>query len=75
MSLYLLIFDRTNPTSVEVEEFADPRKAVESLLTAERLRGKRPELEIVLLNATDEDDLRRTHSRYFESIEELLELA
>jgi hypothetical protein len=75
MKLYLLIFDRDNPTSVEVKEYADTALAIENLRIAERLRLNRPELEIVLLNAADKDDLRRTHSRYFESIDELLELA
>jgi len=27
----------------------------------------------VLVTAADQDDLRRTHARYFESIDELLE--
>jgi hypothetical protein len=74
MNLYLLIFDRTKG-SVEIREFSDPEEAVVNLLEAERRRAYAPELEVVLLNAVDEDDLRRTHSRYFESIEELLEPA
>jgi hypothetical protein len=74
MNLYLLIFDRTKG-SVEIREFSDAEEAVVNLLEAERRRAYAPELEVVLLNAVDEDDLRRTHSRYFESIEELLEPA
>jgi hypothetical protein len=33
------------------------------------------DLEIVMLAAHDEDDLRRTHSHYFESLDELLQIA
>jgi hypothetical protein len=74
MNLYLLIFDRTKG-SVEIREFSDPEEAVVNLLEAERRRAYAPELEVVLLNAADEEDLRRTHARYFESINELLEPA
>ena len=43
------------------------------LFEAERLVRVNPQLEVVLLTAADEDDLRRTHSRYFESVDEILE--
>jgi hypothetical protein len=48
---------------------------IERLFEAEQLLHDHPELEIVLLTAADEDDLRRTHARYFESVDELLEPA
>lgn len=74
MNLYLLIFNRAE-RSVEVHKFSDPREAIDRLQEAERRRGDEPELEIVLLNAAHENDLRRTHARYFESIDQLLEPA
>jgi hypothetical protein len=74
MNLYVLIFDRIKG-SVEIREFSDPEDAVVHLLEEERRRAYAPELEVVLLNAADEEDLRRTHARYFESINELLEPA
>jgi hypothetical protein len=75
MNMYLLIFDRDHPASVEVKEFRDRTVAIKRLIEAEQLRKENPTLEVVLLNAADEADLRRTHSRYFESIDELLEPA
>jgi hypothetical protein len=74
MNLYLLIFNRKSG-SVELQAFSDPHEAIERLREAERRRSDEPELEIVLLNASDIGDLRRTHARYFESITELLEPA
>jgi hypothetical protein len=74
MNLYLLIFNRIDG-SVEIQEFSDPHEAIDHLLEAERRRADEPDLEVVLLNAADEADLRRTHSRFFESIDELLEPA
>jgi hypothetical protein len=73
MNLYLLIFNREN-RSVEVRAFSERGEAVDHLREAERRLRNEPELEIVLLYG-DEDDLRRTHGRYFESLDELLEPA
>jgi hypothetical protein len=42
---------------------------------AERRLRDEPQLEIVLLTARDEADLRRTHSHCFQSIDRLLEHA
>jgi hypothetical protein len=58
-----------------VDEFKDRGEAIERLREAERSRAKNTDLEVVLLNAADREDLRRTHARYFESIENLLEPA
>jgi hypothetical protein len=71
MSHFLLIFDRRN-RHADVEQLSDG-DIVGRLLKAEARLKEEPWLEVVLLTAADEDDLRRTHSRYFESIDELLE--
>lgn len=70
MTLFLLKFDRKQRT-VDVEEVHDDG-VLERLFEAEQLLRDRPEMEVVLLTAEDESDLRRTHSRYFESVDELL---
>jgi len=74
MTLFLLTFDRQNRNAT-VQEIAEEEDVLERLFTAERRLRDEPALEIVLLAAADEDDLRRTHARYFESIDELLEPA
>jgi hypothetical protein len=73
MSLFLLTFNRVSrQATVEQIDSAD---VIDRLFEAESRLRDHPQLEIVLLTAADEDDLRRTHSRYFESIDELLEIA
>jgi hypothetical protein len=74
MPLFLLTFDR-NQHHATVERLDDQGDAMHRLLEAEGRLRYHPELEIVLLTAADADDLRRTHARYFESTDELLELA
>jgi hypothetical protein len=74
MTLFLLTFDRQNRQAT-LRELPDHGDALGELFEAEARLRDHPELEIVLLTAADEDDLRRTHARYFESIDELLEFA
>lgn len=70
MTLFLLTFDRRKHEA-SVEPIGDDR-VLERLFEAERVVRGNPNAEVVLLTAADEDDLRRTHSRYFESVDELL---
>jgi hypothetical protein len=74
VTLFLLIFDREKRQAT-VEEIADEDAVIARLFEAENRLRTEPALEVVLLTAADEDDLRRTHARYFESIDELLEPA
>ena len=74
MTLFLLIFDREKRQAT-VQEIADGDGVMARLFEAESRLRTEPALEVVLLTAADEDDLRRTHARYFESIDELLERA
>jgi hypothetical protein len=74
VTIFVLTFDRKT-RAVDVAPIDDPDEAMERLLEAEERRRDHPELEVVLLTARDEDDLRKTHSRFFESLDELLEPA
>jgi hypothetical protein len=74
MKTFLLIFDRRTST-VDVTVIGDETAVVEELRTAEARLTEEPWLEVVLLNAAGEEDLRKTHSRFFESVDELLEPA
>ncbi len=59
---------------MRIEQFIDSDREVaqESLLNLElALNSKGTENEVVLLEATSEEAVRRTHRRYFESLAEL----
>lgn len=71
MSLFLLQFNR-DTRRVVVEQFDDQESALRRLSDAEKEARQDRALEVVLLTAADEADLRKTHSRYFETFEELL---
>lgn len=72
MTLFLLTYhrDRSRPTMLEAID--DHDLALERLLEAEKKVREQPELEVVLLTAASEADIRRTHSRYFKTADELL---
>ena len=72
MSHFLVFYSRQPSVETVVQEYADPEDAVRHLLYAERELGGDPSRGVVMLVADSEEDLRRTHSHYFASIEELL---
>jgi hypothetical protein len=72
MSHFLVIFDRQKHVEPLIERHEDPAAAVARLFEVEgELRGDQSR-GVVLLVADDESDLRRTHSHYFKTVEELL---
>ena len=72
--IFLIDYDRGSGTLMTCQPFHDNQNhlAEEMRLGLEiaNLTNKLSH-EIVLLEASTEDDLRRTHRRYFESVEEL----
>lgn len=71
--LFLLTFNRRS-RAVTVDELP-PDDAAQMLVDAEAAARSDPDVQVVLLSAADEADLRRTHARYFETVDELLETA
>jgi hypothetical protein len=72
--IFLLEYDRNKGRLIGVATFSDSLRpeAESSRLSLEiRNLGSGLEREIVLLEAESEQDLRRTHRRYFEAIEDL----
>jgi hypothetical protein len=72
--LFLIEYDRSSGTVKEMRKFADSsRKLAEDTRLELELRLNREgvEHEVVLLEAPSEEALRRTHSRYFESVAEI----
>jgi hypothetical protein len=76
MSYFLVIFDRHKQREPTVERIEDADAALARLFDLEsRLRGSTNGRGVVLLVADDEEEIRRTHSQYFKSFDELRELA
>ena len=75
MSHFLVFYSRKRAEVPRVERIEDSAEAVQRLLEAERGIAGDPLHGVVLLVAEDEDDLRRTHSHYFSSVEELVRQA
>ena len=72
--LFLIEYDRPSGTIKEMRTFDDSSRklAEEARLELElKLNREGVEHEVVLLEAPSEGALRRTHSRYFESVTEI----
>lgn len=74
MKLFLLRYDRRHGELLSIAEFggSDFPAANKELLRAETAN---PELEVVLLQAESEEQLRKTHGRYFGEFRELADIA
>jgi len=73
--LFLIEYDRSQGLIVQKREYADASRAVaedERLKLELELKRRGIEHEVVVLDAPSEEALRRTHSRYFESVAELI---
>jgi outer membrane PBP1 activator LpoA protein len=74
--IYLVQYDRAQAKLVKLQEFsaADKQRAEETRLFVElELLTSKTAHEVVLLEASNEEELRKTHRRYFERLEQLLE--
>jgi hypothetical protein len=72
--IFLIEYDRNGGQIVQMERFENEErgKAQESRLELElRLNRQKIEHEVVLLDAATEEDVRKTHRRYFEDLHEL----
>jgi len=74
--IFLIEYDRLEGRLVSKQEFADSDKvhAENSRIELEvSLNRTKTDHEVVLLQAPNEEALRRTHKRYFADLRELLE--
>jgi hypothetical protein len=72
--LFLIEYDRSRGTVLSMKTFQDTERALaeDTKLGMELARNKDGvQQEVVLLEASNEDALRRTHRRYFENLAEL----
>lgn len=76
--IYLIQYDRGSGELVQLEEYAanEKQQAEEARLSVElSLLKSKISHEVVLLEATNQDELRKTHRRYFERLDQLLKPA
>ncbi len=72
--IFLIEYDRANGVLVSNTPFPPERRADAQTARLElevRLNASGVDHEVVLLEAVDEDSLRRTHERYFTAADEL----
>jgi hypothetical protein len=70
---FLLVYDRNAGRLIRTERFDADSEALQARFDAEREFRGRPEVEIVALTAESEEDLLRTHGRYFLGLSQLVE--
>jgi hypothetical protein len=73
VTTFLLTYDRSAGRLLQQEEFSRSRDALVARFRQEAAYRDRPEVEIVALSASSEEELRRTHGRYFLGLTELID--
>jgi hypothetical protein len=71
MNHYLVVFDRSKGTVLHRQRYRDRNEALAARFAAEREHRSEPDIEVVVLGARSWEDLKRTHGRYFKSIDQL----
>ena len=74
MKCFLMTYHRPSGAVDIVETFEEQRyaEAISRRLDLEDSLASQPDVEIVILGATSEADLHRTHARYFTTLADLL---
>ena len=67
MSLYVIVFNRERGTLVTMHRVDSQKEADSERIQLELEHRHQPEIEVVVLEAASEDQLRSTHARYFGS--------
>jgi hypothetical protein len=75
MNHYLIVFDRSNSDVIRCEQYETRSEALQARFAAEREFGHSDDIEVVVLGARSQDAMRRTHSRYFKGLSQLLDAA
>lgn len=73
MGHFVLIYDRRAGELVRQSEHESAQDAMRARFAAEIEFDDRPEIEVVALDAASEEELRRTHGRYFLGLAELVD--
>ncbi|MCM4085013.1 hypothetical protein [Paractinoplanes hotanensis] len=70
-----MVFDRRLGSIVRFTDFALADDAMTARFDAEDEFADNADIEVVVLGAASQDDLRRTHARYFQSAREIAVVA
>jgi hypothetical protein len=73
--IFLIQYDRRTASLIDMKTFADHERAQASRARLEleiALQRSKTTHDVVLLEAANEADLRATHRRYFEDLEEIV---
>jgi hypothetical protein len=70
---FLLVYDRSSGRLLDLVEYSEHEgdRALEDRFAREREERHNPDIEVVVLNAESVDALKRTHGRYFFTVQEL----
>jgi hypothetical protein len=68
---FLLVYDRSKGELLSMTEIADHTEALRARFDAEKRHRDDASIEIVVLSASSEADIRHTHARYFEDFGQL----
>lgn len=73
MPLFLIVYDRPRGRTIDFVQFDEAERdlAVAARNEREQRELDNPQVEVVILEAESEDDLRRTHGRYFHFAREI----
>lgn len=66
---FLLTYDRSKLRLVDIERLRDGEKAIDLYSEREHQYADQPHIEVVLLGADSERDIRVTHPLYFRDFE------
>jgi hypothetical protein len=69
---FLLVYDRSTGQLLELVEHPHQAEALQARFAAEKLHRDDPSIEVVVLTADSEEALRRTHTRYFLDVPQLV---
>jgi hypothetical protein len=73
MRFFVLIYSQSQGRLFDIESYGPEsgQAALARRISLDNAYAGQPDVEVVLLSAESEAALRRTHSRYFESLAEL----
>jgi hypothetical protein len=71
VSHFLVVYDRTAGELMRLEQYESAGLAMQARFRAEAEHRGHKNVEVVALSAASEDDLKRTHGRYFFGLDEL----
>jgi hypothetical protein len=73
VAYFLLVYDRDAGRLIRLERFRADAEALDARFRAESEFRGRSEVEIVAMTAESEDELKRTHGRYFFDLTQLVD--